>query len=235
MYSLVILRRMRQVDIEASWKEVLQDEFDKPYFGDIVTALKAMKERGVIFYPSGKDLFNAFSHTPFDMVKVLLLGQDPYHGPGQANGLCFSVKRGIPVPPSLKNIFRELYHDVGLAFPTHGDLSPWAKQGVLMLNASLTVEEGKPMSHESLGWHTFTDAVIRKVSERHEGVIFVLWGRFAAQKEALIDSTKHHILTAAHPSPFSAHKGFLGCKHFSKINQLLIQQGKEPIDWQLEE
>ncbi len=211
--------------IEESWNSALKEEFAKPYFEQIVTFLKREKQQGKIIYPNGPDIFRAFELTPFSKVRVLLLGQDPYHGANQAHGLCFSVNPGVKIPPSLANIYKELNTDLGLPIPASGDLSPWAKQGVLMLNASLTVEASKPMSHAQIGWETFTDAVIKKLSDEKEGVVFLLWGKFAQQKEVLIDTTKHTVLKAAHPSPFSAYNGFLGCRHFSKLNSLL----EEPI------
>jgi uracil-DNA glycosylase len=210
-----------QVAIEPGWYEVLKEEFEKPYFKELVSFLKKEKQAGKVIYPAGPHIFNAFTFTPFKDVRVLLLGQDPYHGAGQAHGLCFSVQKGIKPPPSLVNIYKELHDDLGIAIPAEGDLSAWAKQGMLMLNASLTVEAGKPMSHAQIGWEIFTDAVIKKVSEQKDHVIFVLWGKFAQQKSALIDDRKHTILKAAHPSPFSAYNGFFGCRHFSKINELL--------------
>lgn len=213
-----------KVNIEPGWYDVLKEEFEKPYFEKLVSFLKREKQLGKVIYPEGKNIFRAFDLTPFDKVRVLLLGQDPYHGPGQAHGLCFSVQKGIKPPPSLVNIYKELQDDVGLEIPVHGDLSHWAEQGVLMLNASLTVEAGKPMSHANIGWEIFTDAVIKKVSDEKEKVIFVLWGRFAQQKEMLIDTQKHIVLKAAHPSPFSANNGFFGCKHFSRINELLKEK-----------
>jgi uracil-DNA glycosylase len=178
-------------------------------------------------------IFNAFNHTPFDKVKVVLLGQDPYHGPGQAHGLCFSVQRGVPPPPSLKNMFKELRDDVGFRIPAHGNLEAWADQGVFLLNATLTVRAGEAGSHQGKGWETFTAAAVRRLSEKREGLVFLLWGRFAHQKEALIDTSRHHVLKAAHPSPLSAHNGFFGCRHFSKANALLEKQGLKPIDWQI--
>lgn len=210
-----------KVAIEPGWYEVLKDEFEKPYFKQLVAFLKKEKQAGKIIYPAGPHIFNAFMLTPFSEVRVLLLGQDPYHGSGQAHGLCFSVQKGVKPPPSLVNIYKELRDDLGVEMAADGDLSAWAKQGILMLNASLTVEAGKPMSHAQIGWEVFTDAVIKKISDEKESVIFVLWGRFAQQKAVLIDSSKHIILTAAHPSPFSAYNGFLGCRHFSRINALL--------------
>ncbi len=219
------------IKIESSWKNALRDEFEKPYFEKIVSFLKQEKARGKIIYPEGKNIFAAFDHTPFDQVRVLLLGQDPYHGPNQAHGLCFSVQKGIKPPPSLNNIFKELQQDLNIEIPKHGDLTKWANQGVLMLNASLTVEANKPMSHSKIGWEIFTDAVIKKISDEKQGVVFLLWGKFAQEKAVLIDAKKHVVLKAPHPSPFSAHTGFYGCKHFSETNEILIQLGSESIDW----
>jgi len=219
------------IHIEQSWKEVLQDEFEKPYFSEIMNFLRKEKQQGKVIYPQEKNIFNAFEQTPFDKLQVLLLGQDPYHGVGQAHGLCFSVQDGFKPPPSLVNIFKELKDDVGNEIPSSGNLIHWAKQGVLMLNASLTVEAGNPMSHRKTGWEHFTDAVIRKVSEKKQGVVFILWGRFAQQKEMLIDKSAHVILKAAHPSPFSAYNGFFGCRHFSTTNMILKGQGKIEIIW----
>ena len=221
------------VKIEDSWKEVLKNEFTKPYFLQIATHLKTEKATKAIIYPPGSLIFNAFTHTPFDKVKVVILGQDPYHNPGQAMGLSFSVPDGIPAPPSLVNIYKELKHDIGMPIPVTGNLTKWAEQGVLLLNAVLTVRANEPASHGKIGWMNFTDAVIRKISEEKTGVIFLLWGRFAQEKQVLIDELKHHVLKAAHPSPLSAHNGFFGCKHFSRTNELLIKQGLEPIDWKL--
>ena len=221
------------VKIEESWKKVLHQEFDKPYFKQITEHLKTEKAQGKIIYPPGPLIFNAFLQTPFDEVKVVILGQDPYHGPGQAMGLSFSVQDGVPPPPSLVNIFKELHSDIGMAVPKTGNLTPWAQQGVLLLNASLTVRAGEPMSHSKIGWATFTDTVIKKISDTKEHVVFMLWGKFAQDKQALIDETKHHVLKAAHPSPFSADKGFFGCRHFSKTNEFLVQEGLQPIDWKL--
>ncbi len=219
------------VQIEASWKAALKEEFEKPYFSQIVQFLKQEKQKGKIIYPEGKNIFNAFTQTPFDQMKVLLLGQDPYHGAGQAHGLCFSVQDGIKPPPSLMNIYKELAEDIGKEIPAGGNLLHWAQQGVLMLNASLTVEANTPMSHSKIGWEQFTDAVIKKVSDEKNGIVFILWGRFAQEKEKLIDSSRNTILKAAHPSPFSAYNGFFGCKHFSKTNAILKAQGKKEIQW----
>ena len=221
------------VKIESSWKEALRQEFNKNYFEQIAAFLKVEKTQGKTIYPPGQLIFNAFEQTPFDKVRVVLLGQDPYHGPGQAMGLSFSVPDGIKLPPSLVNIYKELNKDIGMPIPKTGDLTPWAKQGVLLLNASLTVRAGEPNSHAKIGWHIFTDAVISKISDEKRGVVFLLWGSFAQQKQVLIDETRHHVLKAAHPSPFSVDKGFFGCKHFSKTNQLLAKEGIEPIDWML--
>jgi len=221
------------VQIEPSWKEVLQHEFTKPYFQQIITFLKTEKASGKIIYPPGGLIFNAFLQTPFNKVKVVILGQDPYHGSGQAHGLSFSVPNNVKPPPSLVNIFKELQQDLGLPIPQNGNLTSWAKQGVLLLNAVLTVSARDAASHAKIGWMHFTDAVIKTISQQKEGVIFLLWGKFAHDKQGLIDETKHYVLKAAHPSPFSADKGFFGCKHFSKTNELLIQQAKTPIDWQV--
>ena len=221
------------VKIEESWKEVLKDEFTKDYFLQIVTFIKTEKAAGKIIYPPGALIFNAFEKTPFDKVKVVLLGQDPYHNPGQAHGLSFSVPDGVTKPPSLINIFKELQSDLGIQQSVNGNLEKWAMQGVLLLNASLTVRKNEPGSHSKIGWIEFTDAVIRKISEQKKGVVFLLWGRFAQDKQVLIDETRHHVLKAAHPSPFSADKGFFGCKHFSKTNEFLMQEGLEPVDWKL--
>ncbi len=221
------------VQIEDSWKEKLKDEFNKPYFSHIVNHLKTEREQKKVIYPPGKMIFNAFNSTPFNKVKVLILGQDPYHGPGQAHGLCFSVQPGVPPPPSLVNIFKELQTDIGMERPENGDLSKWAAEGVFLLNASLTVRAGEPMSHAKIGWAQFTDAVIKKIAEEKEHIVFLLWGKFAQEKAAFIDESKHCILKAAHPSPLSAHAGFLGCRHFSATNQYLMEKGIEPVDWKL--
>ncbi|GIV33517.1 MAG: uracil-DNA glycosylase [Chitinophagales bacterium] len=219
--------------IEASWKAILDEEFQKPYFRKIKDTLVAEKNSGKTIYPPGPLIFNAFNLTPFDAVKVVILGQDPYHGKGQAHGLCFSVPRGIAPPPSLVNIFKELHDDTGIPIPSHGNLEKWARQGVFLLNAILTVRAGEPASHSKIGWQYFTDAVIRNLSEQRAGLVFLLWGKFAQEKAALIDPTRHHILRAAHPSPYSA-SGFFGCKHFSKTNEVLQHEGYNPIDWQLD-
>lgn len=219
------------VKIESSWKNVLSSEFSQPYFENIVQFLKIEKQAGKKIYPPGSLIFNAFEQTPFNEVKVVIIGQDPYHNEGQAHGLCFSVPQGIAFPPSLLNIFKEIKEDIGINIPQKGDLTHWTKQGVLLLNASLTVRAHEANSHSKIGWSNFTNAVIKKISEEKSGVIFLLWGKFAQEKETLIDASKHYILKAAHPSPLSAHNGWFGCKHFSKTNELLIKQGKNPIDW----
>jgi uracil-DNA glycosylase len=221
------------VRIEESWKNALATEFKQPYFKQVVEHLKMEKSQDKTIYPAGADIFHAFDATPFDKVQVVILGQDPYHGPKQAHGLSFSVQKGIAPPPSLLNIFKELYTDVGMPIPYHGCLEHWAEQGVLLLNAALTVRAHEPMSHARIGWHQFTDAVIRVVSEKRTHVVFILWGKFAQSKEELIDIKKHLVIKSAHPSPLSAHNGFFGSKPFSKTNSWLMKQGLHPIDWTL--
>lgn len=221
------------VQIAPSWKTRLTEEFKQPYFKDIVHFLKAQKEQGKTIYPPGKLIFNAFNTTAFEDVKVVILGQDPYHNPGQAHGLSFSVPMGVPAPPSLVNIFKEIKADLDIAVPNHGHLEKWAQQGVLLLNAALTVEANTPMSHSSIGWHHFTNDVIRIISAEKQHVVFMLWGKFAQGKTELIDTGKHLVLKAAHPSPLSAHNGFFGCRHFSKANEWLQQHNIAPIDWSL--
>jgi len=219
-------------EIEESWKELLSAEFGKPYFSELKSFLVTEKNKYVV-YPPGKEMFAAFNTTPFHEVKVVILGQDPYHGPGQAHGLCFSVPPGIQQPPSLKNIIKELVTDIGITPPLHGNLTSWARQGVLLLNATLSVRANEAGSHQKKGWEEFTDAVISCVSERQNHVVFFLWGNYAIAKRDLIDSSKHLILTAVHPSPLSASRGFFGCRHFSKANEYLKQHHKEQIDWSL--
>jgi uracil-DNA glycosylase len=221
------------VKIEPSWKEILHEEFDKPYFQQIPLHLKTEKLQGKTIYPPGSQIFNAFNTTPFDKIKVVIIGQDPYHGAGQAHGLCFSVQNGVPPPPSLINIFKELQEDIGMKIPNHGNLTKWAEHGVFLLNASLTVRAAEPMSHSKIGWAQFTDAVIKIISARKEHVVFFLWGKFAQDKRVLIDENKHLILRAAHPSPLSAFNCFFGCKHFSKANEYLMSKGIDPVDWSL--
>jgi uracil-DNA glycosylase len=218
--------------IHESWKEALSDEFEKPYFSALKKFLIEEKSAHEV-YPPGGLIFNAFNKTPFDQVKVVLLGQDPYHGPRQAHGLCFSVPKGIAPPPSLVNIFKEIHNDIGLPVPNHGNLEAWATQGLLLLNATLTVRANKPLSHQNKGWETFTDRVIQVLSEKKKGLVFLLWGRNAKAKELFIDGSKHFILTAAHPSPYSADSGFFGCKHFSKTKEILKKQSLPPIDWSI--
>ena len=221
------------VKIEDSWKEVLTEEFKKPYFEQIVNFLKTEKAAGKIIYPTGSAIFNAFDKTPFDKVKVVILGQDPYHGFKQAHGLSFSVQPGVKLPPSLQNIFKEIKTDIGIDNNSTGDLTPWAEQGVLLLNAALTVRDGEPMSHAKIGWAQFTDAIIKIISNKKENVVFLLWGKFAQDKQILIDTDSHYVLKSAHPSPLSAHNGFFGCKHFSKTNEILVKHGENPINWKL--
>lgn len=220
------------VKIEQSWKDALAPEFEKPYFGQLVRFLHQEKAAGKVIYPPGREIFRAFELTPLPQVKAVILGQDPYHGPGQAMGLSFSVPDGVPAPPSLRNIFQEIETDLGIRMSGRPNLEHWARQGVLLLNSVLTVQAGSPASHGRIGWTEFTDAVIRCISQRREGVVFLLWGRFAQEKAALIDPQRHHVLLAAHPSPL-ARGAFFGCRHFSKTNQILVSEGLEPIDWQL--
>lgn len=217
--------------IEERWKIHLSDEFQREYFLKLKEFLVNEKVHNRIIYPPGSQIFAAFNHTPFNDIKVVILGQDPYHGKGQAHGLCFSVNEGIRIPPSLVNIYKELHSDIGMDIPNHGSLVSWADQGVLLLNATLTVRASQAGSHQKKGWEQFTDAIISKISHEKSGIIFLLWGKYAQAKEVLIDNTKHHILKAPHPSPFSAHYGFFGCKHFSKVNSLLRQMDKQEIDW----
>ncbi len=216
--------------IEAGWLEVLREEFEKPYFEKLKGFLLEEKKQYQVF-PPGKRIFAAFDHTPFNKVKVVILGQDPYHGNGQAHGLCFSVPDGVAIPPSLVNIYKELNSDLGIPIPKSGNLEKWAEQGVLLLNATLTVRANQAGSHQNQGWENFTDEVIRQLSARHTGLVFLLWGSYAQAKTALIDTSKHHVLKSVHPSPLSAYRGFFGCRHFSKTNALLLSTGKEPIDW----
>lgn len=218
------------VKIESSWKEELQEEFNKPYFHDLVSFVKKEYASQTI-YPPGSLIFNAFNLCPFNDTNVVILGQDPYHGPNQAHGLCFSVNDGIPFPPSLNNIFKEIQNDLGLPVPSTGNLSRWAKQGILLLNATLTVRAGQAGSHQNQGWEQFTDAVIRLLAEKKEHLVFMLWGAYAQKKGAFIDRNKHLVLESAHPSPLAAHRGFWNNHHFSKTNQYLGQQGKSPINW----
>lgn len=220
--------------IENSWQEVLEEEFDKDYMINLRSFLKIRLKGGHTIFPAKSLIFNAFSHTPFEKVKVVIIGQDPYHGINQAHGLAFSVQKGVPLPPSLKNIFKELQSEYkNYQYPNHGDLSQWANQGVLLLNATLTVESSDPGSHQNRGWETFTDRVIQILSEKRSGIIFLLWGKYAQAKSKLINKEKHIVLTAAHPSPLSAYNGFFGCNHFIKTNEILIQKGEKAINWQI--
>lgn len=222
------------IDIEPSWLKVLEGEFDKDYMIKLRQFLKEEKELGQIIYPRNADIFAAFNKTPFDKVEVVILGQDPYHGANQAHGLSFSVQKGVAIPRSLQNIYKELLTDVpGFKMPSHGNLSEWAEQGVLLLNASLTVRAATAGSHQKRGWETFTDMVIKTISDQKEGIVFILWGAFAQAKAELIDQKKHFIIKSAHPSPFSAERGFFGSKPFSKTNEILRKEGKKEIDWQI--
>ncbi len=218
--------------IEESWKRELADQFASPYFEELKRFLVAEKQQFPVF-PPGPQIFNAFNLTPFDKVKVVILGQDPYHEPGQAHGLCFSVQPGTKFPPSLVNIFQELHTDIGMSIPLTGNLDGWARQGVLLLNATLTVRAHQAGSHQRHGWETFTDAAIARLSEKRSGIVFLLWGSYAQAKIQLIDTSKHYVLTAPHPSPLSAYRGFFGCRHFSKTNQILQQNGQSPIRWEM--
>lgn len=224
---------MSNVKIEAGWKAALAGEFEQPYFEAIASFLRSEKAAGKVVYPPGGLIFNAFDSTPFDQVKVVILGQDPYHNPGEAMGLCFSVPRGVKVPPSLVNIYKELQADLGIPATGHGDLSSWTRQGVFLLNAMLTVERNRPQSHQNIGWQTYTDAVIRTLSERREGLVFMLWGNFARKKKTLIDTERHLVLESAHPSPLAGN-AFSGCRHFSKANAYLESKGVVPVDWRVE-
>ncbi|MEL6194262.1 MAG: uracil-DNA glycosylase [Bacteroidota bacterium] len=222
-----------KVKIEEGWKKALMPEFEKPYFQSLRSFLLAEKQAGQQIFPPGKFIFNAFNSTPFDNVKVVIIGQDPYHGPGQAHGLCFSVQPGVRIPPSLRNIYKELHQDIGFTIPTHGYLQKWADQGVLMLNALLTVRASQAGSHKGKGWEEFTSAAIQALNDRKEGLVFLLWGRYAQEKGAIIDPARHHVLKSVHPSPFAADKGFFGSKPFSRTNELLTASGRTPIDWQI--
>ncbi len=221
------------IQLEQSWKALLLEEFSQPYMQDLKKFLYAEKSLGKAIYPTGKQIFNALNSTPLDQVRVVILGQDPYHNPGQAHGLCFSVQPGVAIPPSLKNIYQELQTDLGLLIPTHGYLQSWADQGVLLLNSVLTVEAYKAASHQGRGWETFTDQIIKHLNQQREHLVFLLWGSYAERKGAMIDRSKHCILTAPHPSPLSAYRGFLGCRHFSQANAYLSKHQQPPIDWSL--
>lgn len=223
----------KKIDLHPSWLAHLADEFDQPYMQQLKQFLLLQKQAGKVIYPESKNIFNAFNSTPLDQVKVVILGQDPYHGPNQAHGLCFSVQPGIRPPPSLQNMFKELNRDFGFDIPRHGCLQSWASQGVLLLNATLTVEQAQAGSHQGQGWETFTDRAIQLVNNQCQGVVFLLWGSYAQKKSAFIDAHKHLVLKAPHPSPLSAHRGFIGCGHFSAANQYLQRNNKLPINWQV--
>jgi uracil-DNA glycosylase len=221
----------REIRLEPSWKQRLADEFSQPYMVALREFLLQRKRAGAVIYPPGNLIFNALDSTPFERVKVVILGQDPYHGPGQAHGLCFSVREGVEWPPSLRNIYREIADDLGCQPPSSGNLQPWADQGVLLLNAVLTVERGQAASHQGKGWERFTDRVVDELNSGRDGLVFMLWGSYAMKKGAVIDRQRHLVLTAPHPSPLSAHRGFFGCRHFSKANAWLEKRGERPIDW----
>lgn len=222
-----------EIQLHESWLAVLGEEFEKPYMQSLKQFLRQENQQGKVIYPEGGNIFNAFNSTPFDQVKVVILGQDPYHGPNQAHGLCFSVLPGVRFPPSLLNVFKEIERDLGITIPQHGCLQCWAEQGVLLLNATLTVEQAQAGSHQGKGWEEFTDRAIHALNDQREGLVFMLWGSYAQKKGKFIDPQKHLVLKSPHPSPLSAHRGFLGNGHFSKANAYLIQQGKTPIDWSL--
>ncbi|MDF2690682.1 MAG: Uracil-DNA glycosylase [Gammaproteobacteria bacterium] len=233
MTELVEVPVNGKVQMEASWKALLLEEFEKPYMKSLREFLRQEKQAGKTIYPKGAEIFSALNFTPFDQVKVVIIGQDPYHGPNQAHGLCFSVKPGIALPPSLKNIYKEINEELGIPPAQHGCLIDWAKQGVLLLNAVMTVESGKPASHQGKGWEQFTDKIIELINEKHRHVVFLLWGSYAQNKGAIIDTDKHLVLQSAHPSPFSVHRGFFGNGHFKKTNEYLQLHGHAPINWQL--
>lgn len=223
----------RAVKLEPSWKARIGDYLQRPEMRALSSFLRAEKQAGKHIYPPGGEIFAAFEHTPFDAVRVVILGQDPYHGPGQAHGLCFSVRRGVRIPPSLDNIFREIQRDLGVARASHGCLTAWADRGVLLLNSVLTVEEGRAGAHANRGWEGFTDAAIDALNREREGLVFLLWGSYAQRKGALIDTERHGVLQSVHPSPLSAHRGFIGCGHFSAANRYLQMHGQAPVDWSL--
>ena len=225
----------RAIQLEPSWLAQLEPEFQQPYMRKLREFLRLEKQQGKRIFPAGDDIFNAFAHTPLDKVKVVILGQDPYHGEGQAHGLCFSVKPGVKVPPSLQNIFKEIHAELDLPIPRHGYLNHWAEQGVLLLNSVLSVECANAASHQRRGWETFTDRVIEVINREREGVVFLLWGSYAQRKGAIIDEQRHCVLKAPHPSPLSAHRGFFGCGHFKAANEYLLRRGETPIDWSLPE
>ena len=225
------MNKQREIRLDASWKSRLESEFRQPYMVDLRHFLLDRKRDGVVIYPPGDLIFNAMNSTPFDVVKVVVLGQDPYHGPGQAHGLCFSVQDGVAIPPSLVNIYKELEADLGVSRHGSGNLQDWAEQGVLLLNAVLTVERGRAGAHQGKGWEQFTDRIVSELNESRDGLVFMLWGSYAMKKGAVIDRDRHLVLTAPHPSPLSAHRGFLGCRHFSKANAWLEKHGEAPVNW----
>ena len=225
------MNHVREIRLEPSWKARLEDEFHQPYMEQLRAFLLQRKQQGAVIYPPGQKIFNALDSTPFDQVKVVILGQDPYHGPGQAHGLCFSVPDGVAIPPSLINIYQEIEQDIGQRPPASGNLQHWAGQGVLLLNAVLTVEQSRAGSHQGKGWEKFTDRVVSELNDGRSNLVFMLWGSYAMKKGAMIDRSRHLVLTAPHPSPLSAHRGFFGCRHFSKANRYLWEHGQEPIRW----
>ena len=225
------MNQTREIRLEASWKAHLADEFDQPYMQQLRRFLIERAQHDAVIYPPGDQIFNAFNSTPFERVRVVMLGQDPYHGPGQAHGLCFSVPEGVRIPPSLLNIYKEIIQDTGGQMPTHGNLQHWANQGVLLLNSVLTVEKGQAAAHQGKGWERFTDRVVSELNQSVDGLVFMLWGSYAMKKGAHIDRDRHLVLTAPHPSPLSAHRGFFGCRHFSQANTWLVERGDEPIKW----
>lgn len=229
------MNEMKKVQLHDSWLSRLGDQFEQEYMHKLREFLVVRKRHQAVIYPPGAQIFNALNSTPFEQVRVVILGQDPYHGPGQAHGLCFSVQPGVRIPPSLANIYREIQDDLGIPPPRHGYLQSWAEQGVLLLNAVLTVERGQAGSHQGKGWEMFTDAVVQLLNDEGDGLVFLLWGSYALKKGAVINRRKHLVLTAPHPSPLSAHRGFLGCKHFSSTNEYLEQRQKPPIDWSVPE
>ena len=229
------MNEAKKVQLHESWLSRLQDQFEQDYMQKLRQFLLTRKQHRAVIYPPGNQIFSALDSTPFDKVRVVILGQDPYHGPGQAHGLCFSVKPGVKVPPSLVNIYAEIKSDLGIAPPAHGYLQSWAEQGVLLLNAVLTVERGQAGSHQGKGWEKFTDTIVQLLNEEREGLVFMLWGNYAKRKGSVINRHKHLVLNAPHPSPLSAHQGFFGCRHFSQANDYLKQHGQEPIDWSVPE
>jgi uracil-DNA glycosylase len=227
------LAEAERIRLEPSWKARLGEYLQRPQMQALADFLRERKRAGKVIYPAGPEIFNAFAHTPFDAVRVVILGQDPYHGPGQAHGLCFSVRPGVPAPPSLGNIFAEIERDLGIPRPDHGCLTPWADQGVLLLNSVLTVEQGQAGAHQNKGWEGFTDAAIEALNRECEGLVFLLWGAYAQRKGKLVDASRHRVLSSVHPSPLSAHRGFIGNGHFSAANRYLESRGQAPIDWSL--